>query len=155
VASPGRGLAGASGACGKGYHIDSQPPGGVSETAPVHYDAYIDHLNGAASSQMCSAISGTLTIEGWMAISAQNGVVPDQVFLTLSNANQRLYVKTRTVPRPDVNKAFGQPGMRDSGFTANIDVSRLSGEYTLGISRVYQGKLDSCSQLNIPLLINR
>jgi hypothetical protein len=132
--------------------ILSQRPDGVSETSPVQCDI---GLNSVPNSQIHSAISSTLTVEGWTAISAKNGIVPDEVFLTLSNANQKLYIKTRTVPRPDVNNAFGQPAMRDSGFTANIDVSLLQGEYMLGVSRVYLGKLDSCSQLKIPLLINK
>lgn len=80
---------------------------------------------------------------------------PRRLYLTLTNPKQRLYIETKLEPRSDVNDHFNQPKMADSGFLADADVSKLTGEYKLGIARLYKGKLDSCSQLQIPLRFSR
>jgi hypothetical protein len=131
------------------------PPIQVSETAPVDCELGIDSINGVSPATPPSVISNRLTVGGWVLISGKYGIVPDEVFLTLSNASQKLYITPHTVTRPDVNRAFHHPDMPDSGFTATVDISDLSGQYVLGLSRVYKGKLDSCNQLRIPLLIRR
>jgi hypothetical protein len=123
-------------------------PTGLVETTPVVCDLIVDSINGLSPSMAPAVIVDRLTVEGWTVISAKNGIAPERVFLTLSNMNQRLYTIARLVPRPDVNTALGQPRMHDSGFKAALDVSNLEGSYTLGISRVYQGKMDSCSQFH-------
>jgi hypothetical protein len=130
-------------------------PSNLLEAPPVECDFGIDSINGLSPAMPPTVIVNRLTVKGWTAISAKHGIAPDQVFLTLSSWNQTLYTKARMGPRPDVNTAFGQPEMHDSGFAATIDVSQLDGNYTLGISRVYQGKIDSCSQFHRVFLIQR
>lgn len=132
-----------------------RPPSGLSEASPVACDFGIDYVNGLSPATPRLPISNRLAVSGWTLMSSKKGIVPDQVFLTLSNANQKLYIPTRTVPRPDVNRAFHRPDMPDSGFVANVDASSLNGEYALGLSRVYKEKMDSCSQFHLPLLIKR
>jgi hypothetical protein len=101
-------------------------------------------------------ISNALSVDGWMAISAKDGIVPDAVYVTLSDENgKRIYIKARRTPRPDVKEYYKQPGMPDPGYTAFIDVSTLSGKYTLGLSRIYKGALESCQQFILPLIINQ
>jgi hypothetical protein len=126
-----------------------------SEASLVQCDGAVDTVNGAIPALTPLAISNRLTVEGWTVISAKDRTVPDEVFLTLSNSDQQLYIKVRRTPRPDVKKYLGHPGMPDPGFTAEIDVAKLHGKYALGLSRVYNGKLDHCRQFNIPLLITR
>jgi hypothetical protein len=134
--------------------IADRAPAGLLATSPAVCDFGIDSINGLPPTTPPAVIVDRLTVKGWTAISAKNGIAPDQIFLTLYNTNQKLYTKTRMSPRVDVNTAFGQPGMHDTGFTATIDVSRLNGgNYILGISRVYQGKMDSCSQFHLVFLI--
>jgi hypothetical protein len=118
-------------------------------------DFGIDSINGLLPATPPAQIVDRLTVKGWTAMSAKNGIAPDQVFLTLSDMSQKLYTVARMGPRPDVNAAFSQLGMRNSGFTATIDVSQLDGNYTLGLSRAYKGKLDSCSQFHPVFLIER
>ena len=130
-------------------------PAGLSEAPPVQCDFGIDSINGLSPSTPPVHIVDKLTVTGWTAISAKNGIAPDQVLLTLSNTTQKLYTIARMGPRPDVNKAFGQLGMHDAGFKATIDVSHLDGNYTLGVSRAYKGKIDSCSQFHPVLFIER
>jgi hypothetical protein len=135
--------------------ILDQPPVADTGTVKTQCDFGIDWINGISPARPPSVVSNRLAVKGWTAISGKNGVVADKVFLTLSNAQQKLYLETHTEPRPDVSKFFGQPDMPESGFTTDVDVSKLNGKYTLGLSRIYQGKLDSCQQLNIPMDFNR
>lgn len=130
-------------------------PAGLTEAPPVLCDFGIDSINGLLPATPPAQIVDRLTVKGWTAMSAKNGIAPDQVFLTLSDMSQKLYTVARMGPRPDVNAAFSQLGMRNSGFTATIDVSQLDGNYTLGLSRAYKGKLDSCSQFHPVFLIER
>jgi hypothetical protein len=132
--------------------IRTEPPGAASETVAANCDFGLDSINGMPLATRPSVVANRLAVKGWTAISGRDGIVADRVFVTLSNAKQKLYLETRPEPRPDVNSAFGQPEMPESGFTTDIDVSKLNGEYTLSLARVYKGKLDSCQkQLNIPL----
>jgi len=131
-------------------------PNGMSESRSTTCDAFIDVVNGISPAPASLTISNTLSVDGWMAISGKDGVVPDAVFVTLSDENgKKIYIKARRTPRPDVKEHFKQPRMPDPGYTAFIDVSTLSGKYTLGLSRIYKGTLESCQQFSLPLLIKR
>jgi hypothetical protein len=131
-------------------------PNGMSESRSTICDGFIDVVNGISPAPASLTISNTLSVVGWMAISAKDGVVPDAVFVTLSDENGiKIYIKARRTPRPDVNKAYKQPRMPDPGYTVFIDVSTLSGKYTLGLSRIYKGTLESCQQFSLPLFITR
>jgi hypothetical protein len=44
--------------------------------------------------------------------------------------------------------------MPDVGYAGFADVSNLSGNYILGVSRLYAGKLEACQQFNIPIHIS-
>jgi hypothetical protein len=113
---------------------------GITETSSASCDGSIDSVK---------TISNILSVNGWTAIAAIDGIVPDTVFLTLTNeSGKKIYVKARSTPRVDVKEAFMQPKMPDTGFSADIDVSVLSGKYVLGVSRVYKGNLESCPQFN-------
>ena len=136
--------------------IINDTPNGLSETRLTICDGFIDVVNGISPAPASLTISNTLSVDGWMAISAKDGVVPDTVFVTLSDEKgKKIYIKARRTSRPDVKEHFKQPRMPDPGYTAFIDVSALSGKYTLGLSRVYKGTLESCEQFNLPLFITR
>ncbi len=130
-------------------------PSGLTEAPPVQCDLGVDSINGLAPEAAPTMVVDRLSVKGWTAISAKQGIAPEQVFLTLSSWNEKLYTKAHMSARSDVNAAFGQPGMHDTGFAATMDVSKLDGNYTLGIARVYQGKIDSCSQFHRVFLIER
>jgi hypothetical protein len=136
--------------------IRTERPAADSETVDAQCDFGIDWINGVSPPKPPpSVVSNQLAVKGWTAISAKDGIVADKVFLTLSNGQQKLYLETRPEPRPDVNSHFGRPKMPESGFTTDVDVSKLNGEYTLGLSRLYKGRLDSCQQLNVPMRFAR
>jgi hypothetical protein len=114
----------------------------------VSCDGSIDNVNDASTVGPVR-VSRILSVKGWTAVAASDGIVPESIFLTLANASgQKVYVKTRSTWRDDLKEAFQQPNLRDAGFTAYVDVSALSGKYILGISRVYKGTFETCSKFN-------
>jgi len=93
-------------------------------------------------------------VNGWMTVAAKDGTVPDSVFVTLTNeTGKTIYVPARNTPRNDVKRHFQQPAMPDPGYTALIDVSALTGHYTLGLARSYKGNLGACQQFKLPFAI--
>ena len=133
--------------------IDSMPEG-YTEAKPSQCDGWIDSVNSASPSEKVKTDS-LLSVEGWLAVSAKDGVVPDDIFITLKNRKGIIkYVKTRRTPRNDVKVYFKQPAMPDVGFTTTADVTALKGEYVLGLDRGYKGKLVQCAQFNVPIKIN-
>jgi len=136
--------------------IINDRPNGMSESRSINCEAFIDVVNGISPTPASLSISKTLSVDGWMAISAKDGIVPEAVFVTLSDENgKKIYIKARRTPRPDVKEYYKQPGMPDPGYAAFMDVSTLSGKYTLGLSRVYKGTLETCEQFSLPLIITK
>ncbi len=134
--------------------IRTERPAAGPETVESQCDFGIDWINGSPATPP-AVVSNRLAVKGWTAISAKDGILADRVFLTLSNAHQVLYLETHIEPRPDVSNLFGHRQMMESGFTSDVDVSKLNGAYTLGLARLYKGKLDSCTQLKVPMRFAR
>ncbi len=93
-----------------------------------------------------------ISVTGWLAVSGQDGIVPNDIFVTLkNNGGIMTYVATERVFRGDVNIHFNQPNMQDVGYTTLIDTKSLpKGEYQVGLARGYQGELLRCQQGNFP-----
>ena len=124
----------------------------TDESTPC--EGAIDSLNGASPKLVLQTISKTLSVDGWLAIARDAGIVPDAVFVTLSDEKgKKVYIKTRSTPRIDVKEHFAQPNMRDPGYVAHADVSGFGGRYVLGLSRLYKNKLESCREFSVPLFI--
>lgn len=116
-------------------------------------DGSIDLINGLPA-QAGMITTGSLSADGWLAVSAKDGIVPDYIILTLKKTGQpEKYVITNRIQREDVKVAFNQPKLINVGFTANIDVRTLSGEYELGLALGYQGNFQECIQFKIPIKI--
>jgi hypothetical protein len=99
-------------------------------------------------------IADVLSVKGWLAVSGKDGVLPDAVFVTLTDEQRhKIYLKTQRVQRPDVMEHFKQPNLLRAGYETNYDVNRLSGTFMLGISVVHDGNLESCNQFAFPLSI--
>jgi hypothetical protein len=89
--------------------------------------------------------SGGFGIDGWATPDAGHGVGPDETWVMLTGpAGNRTFYKPRTSERPDVNAAFGQPAMKDSGYVGNFDISALSGRQILTIYTLRDGKAFVC-----------
>lgn len=132
--------------------IDSMPEG-YAVAGSSRCDCSIDAVNSVSPPEKVKT-SSLLSVEGWLAVSAKDGVAPDDMFVTLKNRKGVIkYIKTRRTPRNDVKVYFKQPGMQDVGFSTYADVTALNGEYVLGLARGYKGRLVQCVEGNIPVKI--
>ena len=141
----------AVGAAAAAYDPVLQAPPAEGAPAQVKCEGYIDLANGASATPTIEA-TGALNIRGWLAFSTERNLLPDQTFLTLTDADgKRLFVKTHRVNRPDVGDYFHHPELSDAGYEANIDLSGLRGRFTLGVAGLRQSELFTCDQFAIPL----
>ena len=122
-----------------------EPPAGGRVSASLGCDGGVDRLNGLMPVPMDLRIGGGLSIEGWAAASAKDGVPAEEVYVVLAPAvGAPLYVQARRTPRPDVGNFFKQPSLDQSGFVAQIDTSSLRGDYRLYVAQLRQGRLIQC-----------
>ncbi len=133
---------------------DSLPHGYKLANSNNYYDGSIDLINGRSPVPGWTATTDLVTIEGWLAFSAKEGIAFDEVFSTLKNQGGIIkYFGTHRKARPDVNNSFNQPSMADVGFKATIDVKNLKGDYLLGLALGYKRKLILCERFNLPVKI--
>ena len=129
-------------------------PAGYTEAQVVNCDGSIDVVNGVYPAPKAINTLDLLNIDGWLAVSVKEGIVPDDVFMTLSKDGRIIrYIEASRTPRKDVKKYFKLPKMPDVGYKIIIDVKNLNGNYVLGLARGYKGKLEYCSQFKIPVTI--
>ncbi|CCD29572.1 conserved membrane hypothetical protein [Candidatus Glomeribacter gigasporarum BEG34] len=120
----------------------------------VNCDGVIDWINGISPSPKGMRISSLLNVNGWLSISSKEGIVPEHIFVTLTDTfGKTLYIETRRTPRNDVKNHFNQPNMPDVGYEMVADISQLKGEYVLGLSRIYKNQIEHCQNLNVPAYI--
>ena len=118
-----------------------------------HFDGSIDVINGKKPSLSALKCTSYLKISGWLAISAKEGIVPEETFIILDNGISEKYIKANRTERPDVKKHYNHPDMPDVGFSAVIDLGELKGNYTLGLAIGNKGKIIQSKQFNIPIEI--
>ena len=134
--------------------MDDAVPGSLSAPSTQFCEGTIATVNGVPPRSGIPTVGNVLSVQGWMAISGKDGTVPDFVFVTLtSDRGKTIYIKAHRTPRDDVRRHFKQPGMPDPGYLAMIDVTSLSGQYTLGLARTYKENLGICQQFKLPILI--
>lgn len=132
---------------------DSMPKG-YAKAKPVNCDGSIDSVYGESSDPQERKTFKLLSVDGWLAVSTKDGIAPDDIFVTLKKPSGiTKYIKTIRTPRDDVKVYFKHPAMPDVGYRTTADVTALNGEYVLGMARGYKGKLEQCSQFNIPVTI--
>jgi hypothetical protein len=130
-------------------------PGGQVEPKFAGCDGVIERVNEISPIRDYIEVADFLSVSGWMAVSAIQGIAPDQIFLTLKDAAGKTnYFTTINQLREDVNQAFKKPEMGNVGFRSTIDVSGFNGNYVLGLAMEYQGQLTICEQFNIHININ-
>jgi hypothetical protein len=134
--------------------MNEAAPGSLSASAAQVCEGMIAAVNGTLPPFGRPTVGNTLSVQGWMTVSGKDGIVPDFVFVTLtSDSGKTVYIKAHSTPRDDVRWHFKRPWMPDPGYAAMTDVSSLSGQYTLGLARTYQGNLGICQQFKVPILI--
>ena len=128
---------------------------GFKEEPRRQCEGHIDALNGRAPDPSTNTVAGAMQVRGWTTISGRDGIVPDKVFVRLQDRSGKpFYVRARAIARDDFKGFFGQPNLADPGFLANIDTSRLGGEYSLSVARLYRGTLERCEQLAFPVTVD-
>jgi hypothetical protein len=92
----------------------------------------VERANGEKGISASLPVKGILKMEGWAAVSVEQGVAPDAVFLTLTDASGRIhYLKSPLMKRPDVNAYFHKPEMGDTGFSFRGNLAAIHGEFRL------------------------
>ncbi len=114
-------------------------------------EGFIDEINDRPGSEPFST-NKILKIRGWLAKSVeQKGEIPESVLLVLSDsAGKNIFIKTRQTTRPDVGQHFKKPLLDGSGYTSIVDVSKIDGDYTLGLAYTEGNLIKICPQFKIP-----
>lgn len=113
----------------------------------------VDIVNGITSPSKIAA-SGSLRVDGWLAVSATSGRLADATYVALTDAQgHRTYLATHPSQRPDLATGFHNPVMADAGFSTTGDISRLAGDYELSLAFKSAGALATCPKTRIPVHI--
>jgi hypothetical protein len=129
-------------------------PGDQVEPKLAKCDGIIECVNEISPIRDHIEVTDFLSVSGWMAVSAIEGIAPDQIFLTLKDSVGKIdYFTTISQLREDVIHAYKKTEMGNVGFRSTIDVSGLNGNYVLGLAMIYQGQLTICEQFNIQVSI--
>jgi len=114
-------------------------------------DGSIDYVNSSPPNQLGFSTGALLSVSGWLSVSAENGILPDEVMLVLTDSNgNRSFIETRQTSRADVGNYFNKRQLDSSGYTSTADISALRGRYSLGLAYMYEGEIRVCQQFNIP-----
>jgi hypothetical protein len=133
----------------KAIHIGSPSDLPVSEVESG--EGSIDTIDDSAAASEVT-VGALVSVVGWMAVSVEKGVLPDAVYVTLTNQDgQVVYVKARRAARTDVAAHFNQPKLRESGFVAIFPSSRMRGNLILGLAREREGRIELCRNFRILL----
>ena len=138
-----------------------RPPDSILSVSPsfereakVSCNGNIDSINGVSANSLDIQSSKSLEISGWLALSAENGVVFDKIFITLTGHDEKkLFMTTDEQYRPDVAAAFKLQELSAAGFHKKAFLPSLNGKYTLGLAGIRGAELYSCSQFSIPLIV--
>jgi hypothetical protein len=128
------------------------PPKDFEQAAAETCEGSIDAVNGTPSSASGVRKPKILKVDGWTTVSGKDGKTADEVFMTvIGEDGVKGYIKASKVDRRDVKAYFGRPNMEDPGFGATADISASSGDLTLGLARVRDGRLHECTNFSIKL----
>lgn len=131
--------------------LSKSTPAGYSLGETIHCDGSIDLINEKPLNQPIKCKSN-MKISGWLAISAKEGRVSDETFLTLKKASEPIiYIKATRTSREDVKRFFNSPQMLDAGYSATIDLSSLKGKYNLGLAAGINHVLYQSEQFSVPI----
>lgn len=119
-------------------------------------DGSIDFANGVSPAPQSIRAAALLNINGWLAASVDLADVPDRVYLVLSSAEgKRYFIDAKRTQRPDVGAHFNKQELNYSGYAATANVSKLFGQYHLGLAYVKGNEILVCPQFNIPIKLNK
>jgi hypothetical protein len=115
-------------------------------------EGFIDTIDDTPPASIKDFKSDILSVKGWLAVSVDKGVLPETVYVVLSDDHDHhVYLRTHRTPRTDVADYFKRPGLNDSGFSTKADISGISGPYTLGLAIKVDGEIKICPQYNFSI----
>jgi len=113
-------------------------------------DGSIDIVNKMSTPSQFSATI-ILNVQGWLATSADRGLLPDSVLLVLKDRNGlNTFIDTQKMPRPDVGVHFNNQTLDFAGFVSTADVSGIVGNYSLGLAFVEGDYVKICPEFSVP-----
>jgi hypothetical protein len=139
-----------------GYsHLENKISGLGTDIVHINGEGNIDKVDAIRANQNNINVHTTFSVQGWLADSIQNGMIPEQTFITLQdNAGNIFYAKAKKNHRPDVAKYFKKPSLIDTGFAIKLALPEtMAGQYRLGLAYLKKGKMHLCSKFNIPITI--
>jgi hypothetical protein len=94
-----------------------------------------------------------IQVDGWTTLSGTRAVAPSAVFVTLAKpgADNPALFEAVQFDRPDVDRDYGRSA-GSSGFSTVFNVPGLEGMYSIGVTRLNNGRLESC-QFNSPVTL--
>ncbi|MET3118489.1 hypothetical protein AAKU64_002722 [Undibacterium sp. GrIS 1.8] len=114
----------------------------------------IDEVNGVAPAPENFSASKKLTVNGWIALSVEKGILAEDVYIVLTDMKGiPLYIRAQVNPRPDLGNYFRNPKLSDAGYIIDADIAKLNGRYDLGLAIKQDGKMKMCRQFRIPVKI--
>jgi len=114
----------------------------------------IDTINKSPLTPKNRDFSGTMRVFGWLVSDLDKGILADTVYVTLKNtAHNVSLAATLRALRPDVVQRSGKESLYFSGFYSFIDISKLSGNYTVGLAYKKEHKLFRCNNLDLNIVI--
>lgn len=125
-------------------------------TSSQHCDASIDFVNGVSPAPQSIKVTALLNIHGWLAASVDLADEPTKIYFVLANAEGKYYfIDTKHTQRPDIGARFNKPDLNFSGYVATANVSKLFGQYHLGLAYMKGSKVFLCPQFNISIKLNQ
>lgn len=113
-------------------------------------DGGIDRINGIVPAPSNFSVTSLLNVQGWLAKSVEQGLLPNSVLLVLRDDDGKsTFIETRKTPRPDVGAHFQKPALDSSGYVSTADVSRIVGTYTLGLAFAEGDYIKLCPEFKI------
>lgn len=90
-------------------------------------------------------LTGAIEVKGWTVVDVDTNLLPSQVFVTLTDAEQNVrYFDAIQYAHPGVKDFFKKPDLGNAGFGRVINTHDLKGTYTVGVARVVGNELQMC-----------
>ncbi|MFA7685208.1 MAG: hypothetical protein WCX95_00225 [Candidatus Gracilibacteria bacterium] len=122
----------------------------VDVTKVEKCDGFLDTVNDRGPDSEEFLVTNLLKVDGWLAVSAEKAILPEAVYVVLTDdEGNRKYLKTHVVSRPDVGAVFGKSELNNSGYSTVADISGLKGRYVLGLAVKMADGIKICPQFKI------
>jgi len=128
-----------------------QPLAAAAPAEDHHAQCYLDQVNGQTVDHRAPSLhlSGPVQASGWGFAGDRQGTKPDNIAVSITGADGATVAAPAMAGfRPDVGQSFHQPDLVQVGFHTMLDVSALSGTYTLALEMETHGHRWSCPLFN-------